>query len=123
PVDALVHHPVPTRRSSDLPVCAGEINTLMTSGRAVINCSGRLIRSQYRETGLKQSLTEISWVASDSSCCKTGAGKRVAKISPGINRTGILLMVAKAAPVTILVAPGPMDVVQTKASNRFFTLA
>ena len=30
------------------------------SGSAVISCSGRLIRSQYRDTGLKQSLTDTS---------------------------------------------------------------
>ena len=30
------------------------------SGRDVINCSGRLMRSQYFETGLKQSFTEKS---------------------------------------------------------------
>ena len=44
----------------DISVSDGEVRTLITSGRDVINCSGLLILSQYLETGLKQSFTEIS---------------------------------------------------------------
>ena len=106
-----------------VPVSAWDVSTLITSGKAVINCSGLLILSQYLETGLKQSLTDISWVRLDSNCCSTGATCLVANISPGIKRTGILLMVAAAAPVSILVAPGPIEDVQTKVCNLFFTLA
>ncbi len=42
------------------PVSAGDVSTLITSGREVINCSGLFILSQYFDTGLKQSFTEIS---------------------------------------------------------------
>src|SRR5690606_6422958 len=106
-----------------VPVSAWEVSTRITSGKAVINCSGLLIRSQYLDTGLKQSFTDTSCDRLDSSCCNTGATCLVANISPGIKSTGILLIVAAAAAVSILVAPGPMDEVQTKVCNLFFTLA
>ena len=105
------------------PVSAGEVSTRMASGSAVTICSGLWMRSQYLETGLKQSLTETSWVCPDSSCCKTGATLRRAKMSPGSSRTGTRLIVAAAAPVTIFVAPGPIEVVQTRVRRRFDTLA
>jgi len=38
------------------------------SGKDVMICSGRLILSQYLDTGLKQSFTEISWDKLLSSC-------------------------------------------------------
>ncbi len=42
------------------PVSAGSVSTRMAASSADGSCSGRLIRSQKRETGLKQSLTEMS---------------------------------------------------------------
>jgi len=84
----------------------------------VINCSGRWIRSKYRDTGRKQSFTDTSWVDSDSSCWSTGATLRRAKTSPGSSSTGSRLIVAIAAPVTMLVAPGPMEEVQAIAPMR-----
>ena len=48
---------------------------------------------------------------------------RLAKISPANNNTGNRLMVAVAAPVTIFVAPGPIDDEQAKVPNRFFIFA
>ena len=105
------------------PVSAGEVSTRIASGRAVTICSGRWMRSQYRETGRKQSLTETSWVWADSSCWSTGATLRRAKISPGRSSTGSRLIVAAAAPVTMLVAPGPIDVVHASVRNRFEVLA
>ena len=72
---------------------------------------------------MKQSLTEMSWVCSDSSCCSTGATLRRAKMSPGSSSTGMRLMVAMAAPVTMFVAPGPIEDVQAKVDRRFFILA
>jgi hypothetical protein len=77
------------------------------------------MRSQYRETGQKQSFTDTSWPWLDSSCCKTGAGARLAKMSPGNSSTGSRLMVAPAAPVIRLVAPGPIDVVHASVRKRF----
>ena len=82
------------------------------------SCSGRLIRSQNLETGLKQSLTLTSREVGSSSSCSTGLDTRVAKTSPGSSSTGSRLMVARAAPVTMLVAPGPTDAVQAKAASR-----
>ncbi len=81
------------------------------------------MRSQYRETGLKQSFTPMSWVDGDSSCCSTGATLRRAKISPGSSSTGRRLMVASAAPVIMLVAPGPIDEVQANVRRRLLVLA
>jgi hypothetical protein len=39
-------------------------------------------------------------------------------MSPGSSSTGRRLMVAPAAPVTRLVAPGPMEVVQARVLSR-----
>jgi len=44
-------------------------------------------------------------------------------MSPGNSSTGMRLMVAVAAPVIMLVAPGPIDDVQAKVCRRFFILA
>jgi hypothetical protein len=39
-------------------------------------------------------------------------------MSPGSRSTGSRLMVASAAPVTMLVAPGPIDEVQASVARR-----
>ena len=44
-------------------------------------------------------------------------------MSPGSNSTGSRLIVARAAPVIMFVAPGPMEEVQTKAFSRLLALA
>src|SRR5436305_663458 len=80
------------------------------------------MRSQYRDTGFRQSLTPMSWVEGDSSCCSTGATLRRAKISPGKSSTGRRLSVANAAPLTILVAPGPIDDVLANVRRRLLVL-
>ena len=59
----------------------------------------------------------------DSSCCSTGAGCRLAKMSPGSRSTGSRLMVAVAAPVTMLVAPGPIELVQANVPRPRRALA
>ncbi len=105
------------------PVSAGDVRTRSASGSDVMSCSGRLIRSQYFETGLKQSFTDASCEPGRSSCCSTGAGPRVAKMSPGRSSTGNRLIVATAAPVSMFVAPGPMELVQAIARRRFAILA
>src|SRR3990172_7385344 len=69
-----------------------------------MSCSGRLMRSQYRETGRRASLTETSSDSGSSSCWSTGATRRVAKMSPGSSRTGRRLTVAAAAPGTMFIA-------------------
>ena len=65
----------------------------------------------------------MSWLCSDSSCCSTGATLRRAKMSPGSSSTGMRLMVAVAAPVIMLVAPGPIEEVQAKVGRRLLVLA
>ena len=72
---------------------------------------------------MKQSFTEMSPRDGASSCCRTGSEGRVANTSPGSSSTGSLLIVASAAPVIMLVAPGPIDVVHTRAPSRFFIRA
>jgi len=64
------------------------------------------------------SFTETSYVVGDSSSCSTGPLTRVAKTSPGSSRTGRRLIVARAAPVTRFVAPGPIEVVQASVESR-----
>ena len=80
--------------------------------QAVINCSGRLTRSQYLLTALNASFVLMLKLLNCSICCKTGSGWRVANTSPGKRRSGIRLAVAVAAAVIILAAPGPTEEVQ-----------
>jgi hypothetical protein len=105
------------------PVSAGLVRVRMASSSAVGSWSGRLIRSQYFETALKASLTEESHDDGDSTCCSTGPVRRLAKMSLGRHSTGSRFTVAVAAPVTIFVAPGPIEVEQASAPRRFFILA
>jgi hypothetical protein len=58
-----------------------------------------------------------------STCCSTGSGRRLANTSPGMNSTGRRLTWASAAAVTMLVAPGPIELVQTMARRRRICLA
>src|SRR5688572_9557782 len=95
----------------------------MAAGSAVIVCSGLFVRSQYSATGLKQSFTEISCDEVDSSCCNTGSTWRDTKISPGKSSTGSRFMVAPAAAVSMLVAPGPIEDVHANVDKRFFIFA
>ena len=44
-------------------------------------------------------------------------------MSPGSSSTGSRLIVASAAPVTMLVAPGPIELVQASVERRFFIRA
>jgi Periplasmic binding protein-like domain len=62
-------------------------------------------------------------IAESSTCWRTGSGMRLAKTSPGRSRTGCRLTCATAAAVTRLVAPGPIDVVQTIIRRRACALA
>ena len=100
------------------PVSAGSVSTRMALSAAAGSCSGRVIRSKNRDTGRRQSLTDRSPAHGVSSCCSTGSAARVANTSPGSSRTGSRLMVAPAAPVTMLVAPGPIELVQAKVDSR-----
>jgi hypothetical protein len=65
--------------------------------------------------------TPPSWKS--STCCKAGSGARDMKTSPGRNSTGKRLTCASAAAVTMLVAPGPIDVVQAIIRRRMCALA
>ena len=81
------------------------------------------MRSKYRDTGRRQSFTDTSRVRGSSSSCSSGLAALVANTSPGSNSTGIRFTVASAAPVTMLVAPGPIDDVHANACSRSFIRA
>ena len=100
------------------PVSTGSVSTRIAASRADGSCSGRLMRSKKRDTGRKASLTETSSERGSSSSCSTGLATRVEKMSPGSSSTGRRLIVASAAPVTMLVAPGPIEEVQASVERR-----
>ncbi|CAM5681327.1 hypothetical protein SVIOM74S_07858 [Streptomyces violarus] len=100
------------------PVSTGSVSTRIAFSAEGIRVSGRVIRSKYLDTGRRQSLTDTSPAYGTSSCWRTGSAGRVAKMSPGRSSTGRWLMVARAAPVTRLVAPGPMEVVTACVDRR-----
>lgn len=105
------------------PVSAGSVSTRMALIRAVMTCSGRVMRSQYLHTGLKASLVETARLLLCSSCWSTGSGWREAKVSAGKTSRGMLLTVAVAHAVTILAAPGPTEEAQAMIRLRQFCLA
>ena len=74
-------------------------------------------------TGLKASFCVIPGLLKCSTCCKTGSGILLAKLSPGNKSNGSLLLIATAAAVTILVEPGPTELVATKICFLLFALA
>ena len=100
------------------PVPAGSVSTRMAPSRADGSCSGRQTRSKNTDTGRNASFTDTSRAAGCSSSCRTGVATLVANTSPGSSRTGSRLMVARAAPVTMFVAPGPTDEVHAQADSR-----
>ena len=85
-------------------------------------CSGLVILSKYLVTGLNASLAVIPGLLKCSTCWRTGSGILFAYVSPGKNKIGNLLLIATAAAVTILVAPGPTDDVATKICCLLFAL-
>ncbi len=105
------------------PVSTGSVSTRIAASAPAMSCSGRLMRSKKRDTGRKASLTETSSDVGSSSSCRTGLATRVAKMSPGSSSTGSRLMVASAAPVTMFVAPGPIDDVHASVDRRSFMRA
>ena len=105
------------------PVSAGSVSTRIAPRSAAGSCSGRQTRSQNRHTGRNASFTDVSGAPGSSSCCSTAPGRRVAKTSPGRSSTGSRFTVASAAPVTMLVAPGPIDDVHAHVASRLVALA
>ena len=105
------------------PVSTGSVRTRIAASSAEGSCSGRLIRSKNREIGRKASLTDTSYERGSSNSCSTGAVARVAKMSLGKSSTGMRLIVAPAAPVTMLVEPGPIEAVQARVCRRLFIRA
>jgi hypothetical protein len=101
------------------PVCAGSVRTRVAASSAEGSCSGRQIRSKNTETGRNASLTDTSRAPGYSSSCSTGEAGLVANASPGSSSTGSRLMVARAAPVIMLVAPGPIEDVHAHIESRF----
>ena len=60
--------------SVTVPVSAGSVSTRIAASADDSSCSGRLMRSQKRDTGLKQSFTETSSEVGSSSSCEHRAG-------------------------------------------------
>ena len=110
-------------RASPGPQSAGSSSTAIACGSDASSCSGRVMRSQNRDTGRRQSLAVTVGSPKSSSCCSTGSGWRLAKVSPGSSSTGRRFACASAAAVTRLVAPGPTEVVQAIMRRRRFALA
>jgi hypothetical protein len=79
---------------------------------------GRLMRSKKRDTGRKASLTETSSERGSSSSCSTGLADARGEDVAGSSSTGRRLIVASAAPVTMFVAPGPIDDVHASVDSR-----
>jgi hypothetical protein len=94
------------------------VRTRIAASSADGSCSGRLIRSKKRDSGRKASFTETSYDRGSSSSCRTGLATRVANRSLGSSSTGIRLTVARAAPVSMFVEPGPIEAVQAIACSR-----
>ena len=105
------------------PTSAGSVRTRIAPRSAAGSCSGRQTRSQNRHTGRNASLTDVSGSSGRSSSWSTAPARRVAKTSPGRSSTGSRFTVASAAPVTMLVAPGPTDDVHAHVARRLVALA
>jgi hypothetical protein len=82
------------------------------------SCSGRHTRSKNTDSGRNASLTDTSPESGRSSSCSTGLATRVANTSLGSSSTGMRLVVASAAPVSMLVEPGPIDAVHAMTCSR-----
>ena len=72
---------------------------------------------------MKQSLALIVPSPKSSICWSTGSGRRLANTSLGSSSTGRRLTEAVAAAVIMLVAPGPIELVQTIMRRRRDALA
>ena len=105
------------------PHSAGSVSTRSAAGRLASNGSGRMMRSKKRDTGRKQSFAVTVASPKHSTCCNTGSGRRSANTSPGRNNTGSRFTCATAAAVTMLVAPGPTELVQAIIRRRAWVLA
>jgi len=90
----------------------------MAPSMAAGSCSGRHTRSKKRDNGRNASLTDTSYPPGSSSSCSTGLPTRVAKMSLASSSTGMRLIVARAAPVSMLLDPGPIDAVHAIICRR-----
>ena len=99
------------------------MSTRIAPSSADGSCSGRLTRSKNCDSGRKASLTVTSPAYGSSSSWSTGALTRVAKVPDGSSSTGIRLIVASAAPVSMFVEPGPTDAVHAHVWSRSFCRA
>ena len=67
--------------------------------------------------------TVVDGAPACSTCCSTGSGMRLVKVSPARSNSGSRLAMATPAAVTMLSAPGPIDDVATITWRRRFALA
>ena len=95
------------------PQSAGSSIVCTACGSDETTCSGFMMRSQYRLTDRKASLTVVDGSPKCSTCWRTGSGSRLANVSPAMSSRGMRFEWATPAAVTMLVAPGPTDEVAT----------
>lgn len=100
------------------PVSAGSVRTRIAWSAIEKSCSGRTTRSKKRESGRNASVTWIEVSCGISICCSTGSVVRVAKVSDGSSSAGSRFVVASAAAVSMLAAPGPTEAVAAKVARR-----
>ena len=78
-------------RQTDEGRAAAGSSIVCTAGSDDTTCSGFMMRSQYRLTERNASLTVVDGSPKCSTCCSTGSGRRLAKVSPAINSNGMRL--------------------------------
>ena len=100
-------------RPGDLVVLNGALGTGKTT----------LVQGIGAGLGVRGPVTSPTFVIARVHPSLTGGPTLVAKVSPGSSSTGSRLTVAAAAPVTMLVAPGPIEEVQAKVARRLRCLA
>ena len=102
------------------PVSAGSVSTRIAARSAAGQLLGTLHPvepARDRPEGIVD--RHIPRARTCSSCWSTGSAGWPAKTSAGRSSTGRRLTVARAAPVTMFVAPGPTDDVQASVESRF----
>jgi hypothetical protein len=105
------------------PQSAGSSIVATAWGSDWSTCSGRTMRSQNRVTGRNASLAVMVGSPKCSTCCSTGSFSRLANVSPESSSTGRRLACAMPAAVTMLSAPGPIELVATMICRRRMALA
>ena len=109
------------RATVTAPVSAGSVSTRIALSRADGSCSGRLTAVEVpRQRAERVVDGDVAGVRQSRAPAAPAPSARVAKVPDGSSSTGSRLIVASAAPVSMLVEPGPTDAVQTQVCSRSF---